>query len=202
MLALCAATPSMGRLPSPRLTTFSTLFWTASGQESPFFYIKYGPPASGKGSIMSRVLEKDGLNEESLVTVDVDAIIQNNADYASERRRIEKVKDDVKRKKMLQNLYFQFRKQADVISDNVLDAALLKDLDIAWETTGAKVAWTIKEINRIKRHGYVIKIIYPPSQRHYSYIGLFSARSRPAKHPRCQGRFAKCLPWQWKTSYK
>lgn len=110
---------------------------------------------------MSRVLEKDGLNEESLVTVDVDAIIQNNADYASERRRIEKVKDDVKRKKMLQNLYFQFRKQADVISDNVLDAALLKDLDIAWETTGAKVAWTIKEINRIKRHGYVIKIIYP-----------------------------------------
>ena len=35
----------------------------------PIFYIKYGPPASGKGGIMENVLIKDQINDKSLVTV-------------------------------------------------------------------------------------------------------------------------------------
>ena len=52
------------------------------------FYIKYGPPGSGKGGIMTKALEKDGLSEKSVVTVEVDSIIESIPGYIDQRQKL------------------------------------------------------------------------------------------------------------------
>lgn len=147
----------------------------------PIFYIKYGPPASGKANIMQKVLIKDKINKTSLVTVEVDNIIESNPGYISERQKhlnyskdkvsagrkarvtaarkakIAKDKASVEKSK----LYWKYRGEADVISDIILNKALLDDFDIAWETTGATIAWTIREIKRVQNLGYLVNLVYP-----------------------------------------
>jgi hypothetical protein len=54
----------------------------------PVFYIKYGPPASGKSSIMQQVLEKDRIQEHSLITVDVDAIMARSIGYTEGLKKL------------------------------------------------------------------------------------------------------------------
>eukprot|EP00854_Cymbomonas_tetramitiformis_P025571 gene25571-31255_t len=118
------------------------------------FYVKYGPPASGKSSILNTVISKDGIRYENVVTVDVDNIIQSNPTYIQKRDRSSNAE-------YKQQLYWKYRGEADKISDQILDRALLYGYDIAWETTGSKVAWTIKEIKRIQKLGYVVTVVYP-----------------------------------------
>ena len=123
----------------------------------PNFYIKYGPPASGKGVIMKKVLEKDLLTAKSLITVEVDSIIESNEGYINERNRLINIKDEQAKSK----LYWKYRGEADVISDQILNQALLGSYDIAWETTGRTIAWTIREIKRIQKQGYNVTLVYP-----------------------------------------
>lgn len=147
----------------------------------PTFYIKYGPPASGKGGIMEKVLIKDKINKTSLVTVEVDNIIESNPGYISEREKHQHVTKDkvsspgiasvtaARKAKIAKDnasiakskLYWKYRGESDVISDIILNKALLDNFDIAWETTGATIAWTIKEIKRVQKQGYLVNVVYP-----------------------------------------
>lgn len=121
----------------------------------PRFYITYGPQASGKGSIMKKVALKDGLDINNIVSVNVDDIVKSSPYYQKEMK-----KDLTKAEK--QNLYWNVRKSgADDLSDNLLNTALLNRYDISWETTGEKIAWTVREINRIRKYDYEIVIVYP-----------------------------------------
>lgn len=43
----------------------------------------------------------------------------------------------------------------------MLNAALLQGYNVTWETTGFKVAWTIREIQRVKKLGYTIVVLFP-----------------------------------------
>lgn len=117
----------------------------------PIFYVKYGPPASGKGGIMEKVLQKDGVRQSSVVTVEVDSVVEANSRYRESR---DTTTDKTK-------LYFEYRTEADAIADQILDRALLQRFNIAWETTGKTVAWTVREIQRIKKMGYCVTIVYP-----------------------------------------
>lgn len=112
----------------------------------PTFYIKYGPPASGKGGIMKKALQKDFITPENMVTVDVDAIVAESKLFT---------------KMATQEIYQAIREEADVISNQLLNTALLKRFNIAWETTGDTVSWTVQEIKRIKAMGYIITLVYP-----------------------------------------
>jgi predicted ABC-type ATPase len=120
----------------------------------PVFYIKYGPPASGKGGIMEKVLKKDMLSLDSLVTIEVDSIIESNKIYLKKRSKLE---DPVAKSE----LYWQYRGEADIISDQILNIALIDHYDIGWETTGMTIAWTVREIKRIQKQGYTITLVYP-----------------------------------------
>jgi predicted ABC-type ATPase len=121
---------------------------------TPIFFIKYGPPASGKGGIMKKVLVKENITDKSLVTIEVDSIIESNTKYKSEREKIANAKDRTA-------LYWKWRGESDAISDQILNHAILNGYDIDWETTGGTIDWTLKEINRIKRQGYIITVVYP-----------------------------------------
>jgi len=121
----------------------------------PTFYIKYGPPASGKKGIMDHVIEKDNINQKTLITVDVDAIVHSNAKYKEERKEIGNVKKDRR------DLYYKYRQEADFISDLILNKAILDKYNIAWETTGNTIAWTVREIKRIKKKGFNVTLVYP-----------------------------------------
>lgn len=37
-----------------------------------YFFITYGPPASGKGSILKNILNSHNIDQNSIITVDID----------------------------------------------------------------------------------------------------------------------------------
>lgn len=126
-------------------------------QQSPTFYITYGPPASGKGGIMKKVLKKDNIHPDSLINV-IDDIVASTPGYTEER--------DIlllqgATKDQLQNIYWGTRKSADRISTALLNTALLNRFNISWETTGKTIGWTVREIKRIQRQNYDTVVVYP-----------------------------------------
>lgn len=127
----------------------------------PIFYIKFGPPASGKSIIMKEVFKKDRIVEENLIDIDIDQIIESDSNYQFNKKRINEISDESEKIKAFQNNYDNFRKSYDVLSDNILNNALLNKMHISWETTGFSIGWTIKEIFRIKECGYKVIIVYP-----------------------------------------
>ena len=106
---------------------------------------------------MEKALKKDGILETSLITVEVDSIIESNPGYIRQRERLIKNKDEEGKSA----LYWKYRGEADVISDQILNNALLEGFDVAWETTGRTIAWTIREIKRIQKKGYHVTLVYP-----------------------------------------
>jgi len=131
---------------------------------NPHFYITYGPPASGKATIMEKVLEKHGKTKESVVEINVDDIVKNYNPYKEQRRNLNKRYSEHPKdlKNKYQTLYMSCRKVlADEASDTLLDKALLRRHDIVWETNGKNIAWTVKEAVRIRKLGYEIVLVYP-----------------------------------------
>lgn len=124
----------------------------------PVFYIKYGPPASGKSSIMRHVLDKDSIPEHSLVTVDVDAIMARSTEYTEE---LEGLIAQGAGESKLQSHYKHWRVQADLISDEILNKAISDGYNIAWETTGNTIAWTVRVIRNVLSKGYRVVVVYP-----------------------------------------
>lgn len=57
--------------------------------------------------------------------------------------------------------YWKYRQTAATFSDFLLNTALLNRYNVIWETTGADISWSVKEIERIRRYGYKIIIVYP-----------------------------------------
>jgi len=48
--------------------------------DKPTFYIKYGPPASGKGTIMGKVAQIEEKNLNNIVVVEIDTIKKKQED--------------------------------------------------------------------------------------------------------------------------
>jgi len=135
---------------------------------NPHFYITYGPPASGKTSIMSKVLETSGKNKATVVEVNIDDIVRNYEAYQGKRHGLHETyssNPDLLKSKY-QELYWSCRRAfADEASDTLLDKALLRRHDIVWETNGKSIAWTVKEAARIRKLGYEIILVYPYVER-------------------------------------
>jgi predicted ABC-type ATPase len=135
---------------------------------NPHFYITYGPPASGKATIMDIVLKKHGKTKNSVVEINVDDIVKKYEPYIKQRDELEDRYSNNKEKLKgeFQALYMSCRKVlADEASDTLLDKALLRRHDIVWETNGKNIAWTVKEAVRIRKLGYEIVLVYPYVKR-------------------------------------
>ena len=144
--------------------------------DAPTFYIKYGPPASGKGTIMDKISKEEEKNINNIVVVEIDTIIQEHEDYKKKRNELlEKLKNKKSNKedinKELSDLYFKYRKnvetpniKGDDISDAITYGAIEEGLDVAWETNGNDIDWTknvvIPKIKKIN-NDYKIVIVYP-----------------------------------------
>jgi predicted ABC-type ATPase len=61
----------------------------------------------------------------------------------------------------LQSHYKYWRGQADLISDEILNKAIYDGYNIAWETTGNTIAWTVKVIKQVMSKGYRVVVVYP-----------------------------------------
>ena len=123
---------------------------------------------------MSKVIKKDNILPNTLINLEVDNIIENNAQYIVKRNSLVKQYNTIKRSNISNKeelldkinntkseLYYKYRGEADTISDNILNFALLNKYNIAWETTGRTIAWTMKEIKRIQRQDYKVILVYP-----------------------------------------
>lgn len=106
----------------------------------PIFYVIYGPPGSGKGFIVSKLLP----DPRDYVHIDVDAIVMTQSNG-----------DD----------YWDWRKAADAISDAILERATLAKLSIVWETTGSNVAYATAIIKCMRLCGYRTVLLYPLAPR-------------------------------------
>jgi predicted ABC-type ATPase len=167
----------------PNITIIDALkYWNtiSKGKKpiKPRFYIKYGPPASGKSIIMDSVAKKDKINRADIISIDVDHIVKSNTAYQKDLAIIEKSsKSPDEKTRLKQLLYFSWRETkvrdkgfnktlesvagGDYVSEVVLENALSKKFNIDWETTGGSVNWTVREIRRIKTLGYTTVLVYP-----------------------------------------
>jgi len=135
---------------------------------NPHFYITYGPPASGKATIMEKVLEKHNKTLQTVVEINVDDIVKSFPSYENKRKKLSRKysSEPTKLKKKNQELYMSCRRElADNASDTLLDKALLRRHDIVWETNGNSIAWTVKEAVRIRKLGYEVILVYPYVKR-------------------------------------
>ncbi|CAE8614683.1 unnamed protein product [Polarella glacialis] len=130
-----------------------------SMSKSRSFYIAYGPPASGKSSVVKKSLSYFGSND-SLVPIVVDSIVEGIPGYLAEKAKCDSFQE-------MQDLYWSCRKSkakgglgADELSDDILATALREGKSVRWETTGATVAWTVREAMRIRRLGYKVIVVY------------------------------------------
>jgi len=108
-----------------------------------YFIILYGPPASGKSYLSNYFIKKMNINMENLIEINIDKIISNN----------ENINDDKN--------YWDFRKKYDSASNMMIDMGIISKLHILIETTGKTITYIIKQIEKIKKFGYNIIILYP-----------------------------------------
>ena len=124
------------------------------GEAKKTFFIKYGPPASGKSNIVNKVAAECGV--ESWVVNDVDAMLDAVPGYVDFRTKCTTQKER-------QDLYWYTRRdlRVDDLSTGVVTTSLNKGYSVAYETTGSTMAWTVREIDRARRMGYRIVVLYP-----------------------------------------
>jgi hypothetical protein len=134
--------------------------------KKPVFIIGYGPPASGKGSIikmLSRLRPELNIVEKNTINGGlVDKIIQDTHQWNQAKTNIKKLcKTKKKHIEYNQKLYSTFRYFADQISDQILYKAAAERWNIYWETTGWNNDYVIHFSHMMKKMGYKTICVYP-----------------------------------------
>jgi predicted ABC-type ATPase len=154
-------------------------------------YISYGPPGSGKGSVLEYIHNNLGVSKDTVIEVNVDSIIQGNhevgdkfREYKDDLKKLENIKNNTNIEVLQGRLYSYFRWIADQISDMILQKAMLENYNILWETTGSSgIEYINKWITDKKTKGYTVKIIYP-------YVELNTLKQRVKTRAKESGQIA------------
>lgn len=130
----------------------------------PILFITYGPPASGKTTILNTLIKSFNISKDRLIEIVVDEIVERIPEY---QESIMKLKEEThltndERADKSKEIYFDFRERyADGISDKILSRALIQKFHIIFETTGGDISYTLKVIYEARQNGYLIVLIYP-----------------------------------------
>ena len=142
-------------MPADAFYTKSVVFQPANGERKKHFVIKYGPPASGKGTIEPLVCRLLGFDRYVDVNVDRYVSMLHTSDTPPDQKK-----------------YWELRKEADAISDRVLMDAQDNAEDIMWETTGnaeqkngsnvEPLQWMVDGyIQPARQKGYTVVLVMP-----------------------------------------
>lgn len=141
----------------------------------PTLMLAYGPPGSGKSTMIDVFLRERGIEPQHTIFLAVDSLVTAFPEYQrdlaqlaprptwSTRRSESEVKTALPewRAKRLA-IYNQFRVCAgNYAFADALDRALVNRFDIVYETTGANISATPYQIDRARRLGYRTAILYP-----------------------------------------
>ena len=120
----------------------------------PVFVIKYGPPASGKNSLLSLLYKYIPSLQDENVTVDAD-LDRIIADLPGFQDDLKVAPED-----RLQ-IYQKWRSVGMEVMDNMIRRAALIPCNIIFETTGYSVSWTVPLIRQLISQGYHIVLMFP-----------------------------------------
>lgn len=137
-----------------------------SKSNQPTLIVGYGPPASGKGSIikvLSRLRPDLNIREKNTVNGGlVDKIIQDTKQWKTTKAKLEKLcRTEEEKESNFQKLYSTYRHFADQISDQILYKAAAERWNIYWETTGWSNGYVIDVSKMLKKMGYRTICVYP-----------------------------------------
>lgn len=117
-----------------------------NNRDNKYFVIKYGPPASGKGTMIKNIISD--LNISNYIDINVDSYVQ----YLIEKDKLE----------FNETNYNLKRKIADNISDNIFINCIINNNHILWETTGRNTFYTENVyIPFTKKYNYNIVLTIP-----------------------------------------
>jgi predicted ABC-type ATPase len=128
----------------------------------PNFFIVYGPPASGKATILehtiSHMKRSSGVEISPPVEIVVDDLVQAWPGYEKE---VAKCRTEAERQK----LYWGLRKaepfKIDDLNDEILEEATNSNMNVQFETTGMTIGWTKIVMESLINKGYNIVVVYP-----------------------------------------
>lgn len=128
-----------------------------------YFIITYGPPASGKSTIVDTILNKLGIQELNTIKVLIDDIVEQLPGYQEElKNSIPQLKNKKEKSEKTSEIYFKWRSsEGDLLSDYILSKSISEKYHIIYETTGIKLDWTLKVINQVRKNGYKVILVYP-----------------------------------------
>ncbi len=154
----------------------------------PIYILSYGPPASGKSSLIEQFIPmiRPGMEFNQFVEISIDKIVESIPKYSLHVNEL-KGKYDKKElsfkefTSMSTSLYFQYRKDADELSSLYLMNSLHNKYNIVVETTGRTKQWSLKLIKDAIHHGYDVYIVYP-------YVSIENLISRSKHRAEQHGR--------------
>lgn len=123
---------------------------------------------SGKTSRIEAHLRDNHLDPKNFVFLVLDDIIEGDPGYRAEvSETIRQHKSSGKSKEelsaALQGVYFNYRKDASVLSEALLSIAVRSKFNVVFETTGSNgsVGWSTYMFRRMSESGYETQLFYP-----------------------------------------
>lgn len=118
----------------------------------PTAIVTYGPPASGKSTILDKFLyENPELGKkDQYANTGIDDIVESMDSYQDLVKKVDPLE-----------AYNACRIQVDQLSTLILESALVKKVNVLFETTGNSIEWLKFTVEKFKRAGYRVVLLYP-----------------------------------------
>ncbi|CEM02110.1 unnamed protein product [Vitrella brassicaformis CCMP3155] len=141
---------------------------------NPTFIVGYGPPGSGKSHIvewLSYLAPELQVTRDNTMDGNIDMVFQSLRQFRVEYESMSQAcanctctTDELLG--FRQRLYSVYRYFSDQVNDELLYLSTLERLNIYWETTGWATTWTLPIVEKMKRWGYRVVVVYPLAFTH------------------------------------
>lgn len=151
------------------LQLYRSMFETKRRQR-PVLMVMYGPPGSGKTTILGKVMKRYYNNLDNYAVLSVDSMLLKIAEYRKEMAHLNASRHELCGGKATCGPFFnrsqetykrRFRPVVDLWKHMLADIAFREDLGIVYETTGSKLPGVIDMIDHARQEGYIVQLIFP-----------------------------------------